>query len=258
MGIKIENLCFSYDGKRQVLAKINMALPKGKILGVLGPNGTGKTTLLKCLNKIFTAQAGRVMVNGQDIYQLTAQERAKIIAYVPQYANASFNARVIDTIMLGRLPYAANGYSEQDQRLTLKIIEQMDLEGLALNYLNSLSGGERQRVLIARALVQEPQIILLDEPTSSLDLYNQLFIMRLITRLAQEQQLTVIMTIHDINLAAMFCDAILMLKNSHVFAYGTPEQVLTEANINSIYNVNVKITHEEGYRHIRLLKESGG
>lgn len=254
MDLQVKNLGFAYKKDRQVLQDISFSVGQGEILGILGTNGTGKTTLLKCVNSILRPQAGSICFGERDILQLQQTEIAKIIAYVPQYINSASPVTVLDFVLQGRLPYAGFSFSAQDKQLVLQILQQLELEAYAFRPLNEMSGGERQRVLVARAMAQQPQIIILDEPTSSLDLYNQLFILKLIRQTAQKQQLAVLMTIHDLNLAAMFCDKLMFLAAGRVFAYGAANTVLTESNVQAIYNVKTCITDADGCRHVRLLK----
>ena len=156
--------------------------------------------------------------------------------------------------MQGRIPYAGFSFSQNDKQIVLDVLRQFDLENYAFRKVNELSGGERQRVLIARALAQDPKIIILDEPTSSLDLYNQLFILEIIKEMGKQENLAVIMTIHDLNLASMFCDKLLMLKDGNVFAYGKTDDVLTEENIKTVYNVQTAVSVADGCKHIRLVR----
>lgn len=254
MSLVIENLTFGYKKDRIILDDINLKVEQGEILGILGPNGTGKTTFIKCINRILTPLSGRVAYEGQDLLTLKQEQIAKIIAYVPQYIGGFFDTTVVDAVMMGRMPYVRNSYSKKDEEIVFDIIKKMELEQFAFRSIREMSGGERQRVFIARALAQQPKIIILDEPTSALDLHNQLFILHTIANVAKENHISIIMTIHDLNLASMFCDRILMLNNSHIFAYGDTQDVLTETNINAMYKVNTKISEEDGYKHIRLLK----
>lgn len=238
-----------------ILNNINLEIKQGEILGILGPNGTGKTTFIKCINNIHKPNEGRILYDGNNIMNLSQLNIAKIIAYVPQYTNNFFPMNVIDTVMMGRMPYVKKNYSDEDKEIVFSIIKKMNLEKFAFRNIKEMSGGERQRVFIARAMAQQPKIIILDEPTSSLDLYNQLFILHTITKLAKENNITIIMTIHDLNLASMFCDNILMLKDAHIFAHGKPESILTAENIYEMYKVRTEITTPESYKHIRLLKD---
>ena len=255
MSLQIKNLSFGYKKNQMILNNINLEIKQGEILGILGPNGTGKTTFIKCINNIHKPNEGRILYDGNNIMNLSQLNIAKIIAYVPQYTNNFFPMNVIDTVMMGRMPYVKKNYSDEDKEIVFSIIKKMNLEEFAFRNIKEMSGGERQRVFIARAMAQQPNIIILDEPTSSLDLYNQLFILHTITQLAKENNITIIMTIHDLNLASMFCDNILMLKDAHIFAHGKPESILTAENIYEMYKVRTEITTPENYKHIRLLKD---
>lgn len=252
--LEIKNISFSYKKGSNVLENISLNVKHGEILGILGPNGTGKTTFIKCINNILKPDCGEVLFNGKNLSNMKQQEIAKIIAYVPQYVSSFFNVNVIDTVMMGRLPYADRKYSDEDESIVFEILRKMNLEKFAFRNIKEMSGGERQRVFIARAMAQQPKVIILDEPTSSLDLHNQLFILHIVAELAAVNNIAIIMTIHDLNLASMFCDKILMLKDKHIFALGTAQEVLTEDNVKEIYGVETKITIEDGYKHIRLLK----
>lgn len=252
--LEIKNLYFSYKKDRPVLSDISFEVEKSEILGIVGPNGTGKTTLLKSLNQLLVPQSGRVIYDGQDLAGFTIQQTARIIAYVPQYTNNFFPMPAIDCVMMGRLPYCRRNYTQKDRDLVFSILEKTGLRHLAFRSIKEISGGERQLVFIARAMAQQPQMIILDEPTSSLDLKNQLFILHTISRLARQENYSIIMTLHDLNLASMFCDRVLMLKDSAVFAYGDPQEILTKENIDLMYGVKTSVTTQDGYRHIRLLK----
>ena len=252
--LEIKNLNFSYQKDKPVLSDISFSVQSGEILGIVGPNGTGKTTLLKSINKLLSPQSGQTLLNGQDIMQLSIKETAKMIAYVPQYTSSFFPMKVIDCVMMGRLPYSQSKYTQKDKEIVFSILQKTDLEEFAFRSIKQMSGGERQRVFIARAMAQQPKTILLDEPTSSLDLKNQLFILHTISQLAKQENYSIIMTIHDLNLASMFCDKVLMLKNSRIFAYGDTQDIFTKENIDTMYSVKTAVTTEDGYKHIRLLK----
>lgn len=254
MELKINNLSFSYSREKIVLKDVSFAVEQGEVLGVLGTNGTGKTTLLKCINNILQPTVGGIYFGKEDITKLKQNQIAKIIAYVPQYANNLSPVTVIDFVMQGRIPYAGFSFSQHDKQIVLDVLQKFDLENYAFRKVNELSGGERQRVLVARALAQDPKIIILDEPTSSLDLYNQLFILEIIKEMGQKENLAVIMTIHDLNLASMFCDKLLMLKSGKVFAYGKADDVLTKENIKTVYNVQTVVGIVDGCKHIRLVR----
>ena len=254
MRLDIRNLSFGYKGSRMILKDISTSVCSGNVLGVLGPNGTGKTTFIKCINRILEPSTGEILLGGVNIRNMKHRDIARKIAYVPQYGYSFFPINVIDTVMLGRAPYAVQHYTEEDEKVVFRILQQMQLEKFAFRNIMAMSGGERQRVLIARALAQDPKVIILDEPTSSLDPYNQLFILQTIQALAKNDNLIVVVIIHDLNLAAMYCDRLLMLKDGYVFAQGTPSEVLTSENIRGMYGVNTEITEKDDTPYVRLLK----
>lgn len=165
--LKINNISFSYGQDKKILDDISLDVSQGDVLGILGINGAGKTTFIKCINNIFSPDFGTVKINGKDISSMTPKEIAQLIAYVPQYNGTFFNINVLDTVMMGRLPYAGRSYSKKDREIVYNILEKMNLEKFAFRSISEMSGGERQRVFIARALAQQPKIIILDEPTSS-------------------------------------------------------------------------------------------
>lgn len=255
MCLRVERVSFAYRRGEAVLDDLSLSVRPGEILGILGPNGTGKTTLLKCINRILQPQSGRVLFEGQDMAKLRQAEIARIAAYVPQYNNNFFAMQVVDAVLMGRLPYVGRSYSKEDERIVFEILESMRLEAFAFRNLREMSGGERQRVFIARAMAQQPRVILLDEPTSSLDLHNQLFILHTIADLARAHAIAIVMTIHDLNLASMFCDTVLMLKDAKLFAAGRAQEVLDEAAIRAMYRVGTRVTMEDGYKHVRLCRE---
>jgi len=253
--LEVEQLSFGYRKGRKILDAISLKVQAGEVLGLLGPNGTGKTTLIKCIARLLCPDAGCVRADGEQLADLPPTEVAKRIAYVPQYTSAAFGMTALQTVLMGRLPYAGYRYRAEDERIAFQVIRRMELTDFAMRNIQEMSGGERQRVFIARALAQETGIIILDEPTASLDLYHQLFILRLITEIAKHENIAVLMTIHDLNLASLFCDTLLMLKDAHVFAYGGAQEVLTEENVAAMYGVKTRITVEDGRKHVRLLKD---
>lgn len=254
MSLKVEDISYSYD-QNTVLDHVSFQAESGEVLALLGPNGIGKTTLLKAFSGIMMPQSGHTYVDGQDILSMSAAERARMIAYVPQYTANLFPMSVADTVLMGRQPFVRFHPREEDKRIAFEILEQLELTAFAFRNLDALSGGERQRVLIARALAQQPKILLLDEPTSSMDIKNMIHTMELIVELVRKNGITAVVSIHDLNLASMFCDRFLFLKDHKVFAHGTGAEVLTPEKLLQVYQVNTEITQVDGYSHIRLLKK---
>lgn len=243
--INVQNLSFSYGKSFQILEDIVFDAKEGQCVAILGNNGAGKSTMVKCLNRILTPQEGVVIVNGSDVNSLNRQAIAQNIAYVSQQ-NESNKFTVYDAVLLGRKPYIKMNPTNADHRITRDIIARMGLESYKLRYLNELSGGELQKVMLARALAQQPKVLMLDEPTSNLDLKNQYEVMGIIRDIADNEKICVIIVIHDLNLAIRYCDRFLFIKNSHVYSLGGAETVNCES-IREVYGMDVTIENIHGY-----------
>lgn len=251
--LTVRRLSYGYRETHTVLSDVSLSVYAGEVLGLLGPNGTGKTTLIKCIAQLLRPMSGEILSAGRSLTSMRPQDIAKEVAYVPQHSHANVDMTVMQAVLMGRLPFAGYRYTAKDEQIAADVIRHMGLETFAFRHIGEMSGGERQRVYIARALAQEVPIILLDEPTSSLDLYHRLFLLRLIRKIAVEKNIAILLTIHDLNLASLFCDTLLMLKDARVYAYGKAQDVLTEESIHAIYGVKTCVTVEDGYKHIRLL-----
>lgn len=253
MMLKVSGLDFTYNG-HPVLKGISFELQQGRILGLLGVNGAGKTTLLKCLNRILRPGAGNVFLDEKNVRAMSRNEVATHFAYVPQkYGEEPLT--VFDTILLGRKPYIKWEVTQNDLQIVEAILYRLNMEHLALRPTNQLSGGEMQKVIIARALAQEPEVLLLDEPTSNLDLKNQLQVMQLVTRAVREHAMAAIVSVHDINLAFRFVDHLLMLKDGRLHLLAPKEQV-TAADIEEVYGVEVLLKEVEHYKLVIPLDEN--
>ncbi len=243
MNITIQGVTFSYHST-PTLHNINIELHDSEVLGLIGPNGSGKTTLLKCINKILEPKQGNIILNGQAIKKMNRLEVAKHIGYVPQStADNPEGLPVYEIVLMGRRPHISWQSSEKDSEKVWDALKTLNIEKLAMRNFFELSGGEQQRVLIARVLAQEAKVLLLDEPTSNLDIKHQLEVMDLAHKLASEKKLCVAVAIHDLNLASRFCDKIVMMKDGRIFAVGDAGSVLTGANICSVYGVEVTINY---------------
>ncbi len=240
MKIDICNLVFSYPGKK-ILDGINVTMDDSEIVCLVGPNGSGKSTIVKCIESILVPDKGQIFLDGKESKRMKKIDLAKKIGYVPQSYNFTFSMTVFEIILMGRRPHYSWQSSIMDTDIVIDIIILMELEDIALRQFNLLSGGQQQRVLIARALAQHPELLLLDEPTSALDIAHQLEIMDIITKLVNEKNMSVVMVVHDLNLAARYADAIIMLKDGKIYAKGKPEQVFTKRNLSLVYDVEVKI-----------------
>jgi iron complex transport system ATP-binding protein len=244
MILEVQGIHFQYNS-RAVLKEVSFHLERGQILGILGVNGAGKSTLLKCLNRILRPRMGAVFVDGKSVLKMKGGEIARQIGYVPQkYGEESLT--VFDAVLLGRKPHIRWAASEKDLQIVDQILRLMDLADFALRPVNQLSGGETQKVMIARALAQEPDLLLLDEPLSNLDLKNQLEVMRLITRAVIHQGIAVIMSVHDLNLALRFADLFLLLKDGRVHMCGGKNDLTPEV-IYEVYGVRTVVQECQGY-----------
>jgi iron complex transport system ATP-binding protein len=239
--IKIENLAFAY-GERLVLDRISLAIEKEEMIGILGPNGSGKTTLLKILSAVLSG-GGKVELNGKDIHSYGRRELSRLFAVVPQESQINFPFTVAEIVLMGRAshhsPIGLEG--ERDLEAARKSLEATETASLADRYLHELSGGEKQRVMIARALAQEPEILLLDEPAAFLDLKHQVRVFELLRRLNREHGLTIVAALHDLNLAALFFPRLALLYGGKIFRDGPAREVLSEKNIEEVYGVQVRV-----------------
>jgi iron complex transport system ATP-binding protein len=240
--LKIKNLNFAY-GKNIVLKEINFSASVGEFIAIIGPNGAGKSTLIKIIDGILTAEGSNISLDGQLIPDFSRKELAQRIAYLPQESKFTFSYTVREVVMMGRFPYlrGVNSYTVEDIHVVNNMMELMEIVQFADRNFNELSGGEKQRVLIASALTQQPKIILLDEPTSALDLHHQIAIYHILKKLQKEQNLTIIVVTHDINLAAQYCDRITLMGNGMIIRDDQPKNVLQFNLIQETFGVKVFI-----------------
>jgi len=237
-----------------VVRELSFRIEKGEFLGVIGPNGSGKTTLLKILYRLLSPQHGEIFFERTPLKRLHRGEIAKKIAVVPQETHVVFPFRVIEIVLMGRSPYLGHQLfeSEKDLAAAKKAMEWTEILPLAERPIDELSGGERKRVFIARALAQEPEVILLDEPTSNLDIHHQVAFLDLILSLNRERGLTIVMASHDMNIASEYCDRLLLLKEGKIYRMGIPEDVITRENIEKVYGCNVWVDRNPISRKPRI------
>lgn len=240
MSVRAENLNFAYE-ENLILKDIALHIPPNQVSTIIGTNGIGKSTLLRCLANIYQPQSGAIYLNGKDIAAFTATELARELGYVPQVQSDVFPLTVYEAILLGRKPYIRWSVRSRDLAVVDAIVERFNLGEFSERKISTLSGGERQKVALARALAQEPSMLFLDEPTSNLDLAHQLELMELVVELTSTLGSTVVMVLHDLNLAARFSDQVFLLDKSGVYAHGTPKSVLTSENIAAVYSVEVEV-----------------
>jgi len=243
--IEVKNISFSY-GKNEVLKNISFDIQPGECVGILGNNGAGKSTLVTCLNKILTPKTGEVYINDQDILKMGRMEAARRISYVAQ-KNEISQMTVFDSVLLGRRPYIKWALTQEDTNICNTVIEQLGLSLFKLRCIDELSGGELQKVMLARALVQQPKLLLLDEPTSNLDPKNQHEMLALVQGLARDRNISVLIVIHDLTLALRYCSKFLLMKDGLVFRYGD-ESIITEEAISVVYGINSSVTEVNGHK----------
>ena len=240
--LEVRDIGFSYGG-RPVLRGLSLSVAAGQLVGVVGPNGSGKTTLLKLITGVLSPNAGAVWIDGVDASKLGGRERARRVAIVPQAPQLPMGLTVVDVVLMGRSPHLGllQWESERDLRVAAAAMEQTDVAHLAGRTLGKLSGGERQRAVVATALAQQAPLLLLDEPTSNLDLAHQTEVMELVRQVQSERGGAVLAAMHDLTLAAQFCDRVVMLAGGRCFAAGRPRDVLTACNIREVYGAEVAI-----------------
>lgn len=249
VALQARNVDFSYyDGL--VLRDVNLTLRRGELAGLLGPNGSGKTTLLQVLSGLLSPRRGRVLLDGQDVQRLKRRQIARCVAVVPQELAMPFGFTAYEMVMLGRTPHVRPlvGARQRDRQVVAEKMRLTATWELAGRPFGELSGGEQQRVIVALALAQEPEVLLLDEPVVHLDISHQIEILELIKELNRRRNLTVLATMHDLNLAALYFDRLILLDRGRVVVQGTPAQVLHEERIRQVFGAEVQV-QEHPTRH---------
>jgi ABC-type cobalamin/Fe3+-siderophores transport system ATPase subunit len=233
-------------GDRWELHEISFDAAEGEILGIIGPNGSGKTSLLKLMARLLRPQAGTIRLFGSGVAEMTQNAVARTVAVVPQENHSVFSYTILQTVLMGRFPHRRSSglglfswEGQDDLRLAHHAMEELDVTHLASRSIHEVSGGERQRAVIARALTQEPRVLLLDEPTAFLDLNHQVEICRILRRLNEQRRLTVVMVSHDLNMASQYCDRLMLIDNGGVVRLGSPEEVLQPGVLADVYHCEV-------------------
>ena len=229
-----------------VLKNVSLTIAAGEVLGILGPNGSGKSTLLKVLMRILIPQQGRVELFGRPHAAFSQAEVSRRVAFVPQETQQAFPFTISEMVLMGRYPHHNRTWglgweSSQDRAVALQAMSDLDVSHLGSRLITNVSGGERQRAVIARALAQEPDVLLLDEPTAFLDLHHQLEIARIIRRLNRERGLTVVLVSHDLNLASQYCDRVLLLREGEIVTMGSPAEVVAKEPLERVYGCPVLV-----------------
>lgn len=247
MRIEVKNIDFAYNGEN-VLNNVSTIVENGDFIALVGPNGSGKSTFIKCLNKILEPHKGVVTLNDKNIKSISLKDLAKEIAYVPQNEQKSMGLNVFDFVLTGRKPYINWRPTEKDIKNVADILKKLHLEKIAMKDINKLSGGQSQMVTIARAIAQEPAILLLDEPTASLDIRHQIETMELLKKFSSKG-ISIIIALHDINTAIKYANKFIMLKDKIVFAEGGKE-IINKTNIEKLYNIKVNLIKQENDLYI--------
>jgi len=240
--LEIRDVSFSYEST-PILKDVTLSVDQGEFLGVMGPNGSGKTTLLRCICRVLEPRVGTILIDGRDLRKFSRSEVAKTVGVVPQSAMVDAAFTVFEIVLMGRTSHVGRFEAEsiKDLEAAEEAMKKTDTLHLADRTFDELSGGERQRVIIARALAQEPRVLLLDEPTVHLDIKYQLELLELIERLNKQTGIVIVAVFHDLNLASQHCDSLILLHNGRIEAIGPPEQVLTPESIRRIYGVDVVV-----------------
>jgi iron complex transport system ATP-binding protein len=255
--LHVENIFFRYDGD-WVLEDLTFSIAQGDFLGIVGPNGTGKTTLLKLLYRLLSPDRGRIIVDGIELARMSRKDISKRIAVVSQETQIGFPFSALEVVLMGRSPHLTGLQFEtkRDFDVARKAMGMTETLGVAERPFGELSGGEKQRVFISRALAQETDIILFDEPTANLDIRHQVQFYDLMTALNAERHVAMITVSHDINLASEFCRRLLLLRGGKIFSLGKPSEVITRANIEAVYETPVLVDEnpETGAPRVTLLR----
>ncbi len=251
--MKATDIVFGYNDNTVILDGVGLKIEPGEILGILGPNGSGKTTFMKCLNRLLKPSQGEVMLLGESIGSYSRKELATKVGFVPQNTESELSSPMVyDIVMMGRRPHMTWQFTAKDDEMIWQIMEELDIAHLASHHFNELSSGQAQRVLIARAIAQDVQVMLLDEPTSNLDVKYQIEVMRLIRDLVDRKNVSACAIIHDLDLAMKYCDKVVLLYNGKIVSKGTPLEALPRENIQQVYGVNAYVENIHGRYRVMM------
>ncbi|WP_109077179.1 ABC transporter ATP-binding protein [Aggregatibacter kilianii] len=245
--IKIENITYNI-GHATILNNINLTIPNGGVTALIGPNGAGKSTLLSLIARLNPIQQGKIWLNDMDIANTASRTIAQNLAILTQDNVIHSRITVQDLLFFGRYPHHQGRPTEEDKRIVQEALKRFDLDPLAYRFLSELSGGQRQRALIAMTFCQKTDHVLLDEPLNNLDMFHARELMRLLRQLTDELALTTVMVVHDINMAAAYADTIVAMKNGEIAMIGTPAEIITKANLKTVFNLDADVLDYQGKR----------
>ncbi len=253
MEIKFENMSYGYKSGSTVLHHLDYNLEGSGLVCIIGPNGVGKSTMIRCINKLLKPTDGVVYVNGRNVQDYKLKEMAQFMGYVPASNTDTFSMTVLDTILMGRHPHQKVHASREDLHVAYEVMKRLNILHLAMRNFDELSAGQHQKVAIARGLAQEPKVLILDEPTSNLDIRHQMQTIDILRKLAVEDDVLVLMISHDLNLASMYADKVIVMSTPGViYRIGTPEEVITKDVIRYVYGVDSEIVMHNGRPHVIL------
>ncbi len=244
--IELQDVSFGYSHDKIVLRDVNLVIEKPGLYCIVGPNGVGKSTIVKCLNKINIPQKGRILIDDVDISTMHFKELALKVGYVPVFSQDAFSMSVVDTVMVGRYNHSKDCSREENLKKVFEALKLLHVEGLAYKKFNQISAGQHQKVAIARGLVQETPVLILDEPTANLDVKYQVYVMEMLRAVSEQRGMIVLTISHDLNITAKYAHKVIMLaKPGVIHAVGTPKEVLTAENITHVYGVKCRIVEDD-------------
>lgn len=253
MQIEISNVSYDYSKNVSVLHDISLKMESPNLICIVGPNGVGKSTLIKCINGLLKPKCGEIIINGRNIRDFSKKELAMTVGYVPPKTTDLFSLPVLDAIMIGRHNLQGWKNTSEDVNEIYGILKLLNIEDLAMRSFNNLSSGQHQKVSIARGLAQETPILLLDEPTSNLDVKHQVYVTELLRGIAKANDMLIVMISHDLNIAAKYADKIIvMAEPGKIYSYGTPEEVITQEMVRDVYGIDCEIEDHDGVPHVIL------
>ena len=251
--LKIDDVDFCY-GSAEILKQVSIEAAAGEVLGILGPNGSGKTTMLRCINGILAPKQGRIAIDGDDICEMDRLSLSRRVGFVPQNSSQDMcTPTAFEVVLMGRRPHVVWEFGKKDHDLAWAALEEMGVKDLSARRFDRLSSGQAQRVLMARAIAQEVKVLLLDEPTSNLDVKHQIEVMNAVQAQVRRRGIGACAVIHDLDLAMRFCDKVVLLQNGKVLAAGSKQDVLTPDNIRTAYGVDSVIQHIHGRERVLIM-----
>ncbi|MBR2254793.1 MAG: ABC transporter ATP-binding protein [Candidatus Methanomethylophilaceae archaeon] len=253
--LDVRDLGFSYAGGSKILDGVSLKIGGPQLISIIGPNGVGKSTFIYCLNKILSPTEGTVLVEGEDVKDISIKNLSKKMGFVPHATSDVFPMTVMDTVLMGRHPHSGRKITDEDVMEAYNVLKLLDIGEFAMRPFDQLSAGQHQKVVLARGLVQKPRILLLDEPTSNLDIKHQMDVTRILKELSEKESMTVVMISHDLNIAARYSDRVVMMYDHGIYCMGTPEEVITEENISHVYKVESKVVMDDGRPYV-ILRDS--